>query len=127
MFEPVLDKVSAEVIKNALGKKIASAALVENRLILKFEEGSSIQLFDDGQFSCETRYMVCDDDLSAFKGAALWSLELAEAPPDEMEGDVHEVQFLRIGTSLGTIVCSNHNEHNGNYGGIDLVVQNVEE
>jgi hypothetical protein len=36
---------------------------------------------------------------------------------------VHEVQFLRVSTDAGTIVCETHNEHNGYYGGFNVCVE----
>ena len=66
--------------------------------------------------------MVCDDDLASFAGSVLVSAEVADAPSvaDE-DGDVREVKFVRVATTSGTIVVSSHNQHNGYYGGFEIV------
>lgn len=100
-------------------------------LKIKFEGGGEIYLSDHGQSCCEHRYMSCDDDLYGFKGAELRSATVEKADDIESkedewgEGDVHEVEFLRILTSKGVIVCQNHNEHNGYYGGFSVYVKEV--
>ena len=69
--------------------------------------------------------MVCDDDLSGFVGATLVDVEIADAPNEEGESacdDVHEVQFLRVITSAGTIVVATHN---GYYGGFAIVAREL--
>lgn len=33
---------------------------------------------------------------------------------------MHEVQFLHVKTSKGSFAVSNHNEHNGYYGGFNV-------
>ena len=114
---------SAKTFVSSNGKVILSARIENNSLRLEFNDDTAIEFFDDGQSCCESRYMVCDDDLPYFSGATLVSAELADAPEIEDEYGVHEVQFLRVATSKGTLVVSNHNEHNGYYGGFALRVR----
>lgn len=78
--------------------------------------------YDGGGYCDETRWMVCDDDLEYIHGATLCGIELLDAPsvPND-EGDTHEVQFLRVFTSMGNVTVETHNEHNGYYGGFDIV------
>lgn len=110
---------AAEAINGVLGQRIVSVELVGGeRLRIRFAHRTLV-LWDDGQSCCEHRYMVCDDDLAHFAGARLVNVEVAPAgrSGSSDESDVHEIQFLRVITDRGVIVCSNHNEHNGYYGG----------
>ena len=110
-------------IKASLNKVIQSAVLENNELRLSFADGTRLSLSDDGQSCCELRYMATDDDLAAHIGATLLDLETAEAPGVYDEYGEHEVQFLRAKTDRGVIVCSNHNEHNGYYGGFWIIAR----
>ena len=117
---------SVNALQKASGKEIASAELAENSLSLKFSDGSGIRFWDNGQSCCESRYMVCDDNLLEFTGQKFIDAELKDGANIQGEyGDEHEVQFLRINTTGGAIVCSNHNEHNGYYGGFSLKVSEL--
>ena len=115
---------SVKLFTEAVGKEIATVR-VDDGLRLSFTDGTGILFFDDGQSCCEHRYMVCDDNLDDFIGATLLSAEVADADsPDNDVYTVHDVQFLRVATSRGMIVCSNHNEHNGYYyGGFSIRVR----
>jgi hypothetical protein len=107
-------------IKNSLNKVIKEVILDKSEDILKiyFEDESAIKIWDGGQSCCEHRYMSTDDDLPYFSGSTLLDIELKDGPVQEGEwGDMHEVQFLDIKTDKGTFQMSNHNEHNGYYGG----------
>lgn len=115
---------TVDAIKGSLGKKIAKVAVEDNRLKFEFADGSKLTLFDDGQSCCEHRYMVCDDDLAKFVGRKLTDFELADGPTMEDCGEPHEVQFLKVYTSRGSFTVSNHNEHNGYYGGFWIVAYN---
>lgn len=105
----------------SLGKVIASVGVDSDKLVFEFVDKTKLTLKDEGQSCCEHRYMVCDDDLKPFIGATLTDLELADAPDVEDEyGETHEVQFLKVHTSKGSFTVSNHNEHNGYYGGFSI-------
>lgn len=125
-----MTETSSEVLRCAIGKAIISVEMWKrsftDELRIQFADGSLIRIMDDGQDCCEKRYMVCDDDLPSFVNSELRGVEINDAPeiPDG-DGEVHEVQFLVIHTSKGDITCSNHNEHNGYYGGFNIVVENV--
>jgi hypothetical protein len=113
------------LIEASIGKRLESVQLdeVANLLRVVFDDGGVIVLADRGQDCCETRYMTCDDDLQSFTGARLVGVEVADAPSIDAGGEVHEVQFLRVSTDAGTIVCETHNEHNGYYGGFNVCVE----
>lgn len=120
--ESVAESVAA--YEKAQGKQIDRVEITgldmedfTNALVLYFVDGTALQFADGGQSCCESRYMVCDDDLSAFAGATFTGAELMDGPEPAGRDDVHEVQFLHVATSRGKFTVSNHNEHNGYYGG----------
>jgi hypothetical protein len=127
----VVELYSGQVIKKITmdSEKITRDSEV---LIITFESGSKIQIMDDGQSCCETRYMHCEDeaDFEYLQGSVFRFIEVVDAPDEENEGageydDVHEVQFCNILTSKGVIQLTCHNEHNGYYGGFGVEVKAV--
>lgn len=116
---------TVNTVKSALGKTIEKVWIDEesDRLNIKFDDGTGIYLFDDGQSCCEHRYMRTDDNLSEFSGSILMDFELKDAPDQEYDYEVHEVQFLDVITDNGVFQVANHNEHNGYYGGFWIVVR----
>lgn len=132
--------------QKAVGKRIIEAELLEEEdtgerflsydgakidsLILHLEGDLWIHFFDDGQSCCEQRYMVTDDDLNHMKGAILQDIEVRDGPPVDSDhdgdyGDSHEQQFLEIITSKGNFTFTNHNVHNGYYGGFCLCLEEI--
>jgi hypothetical protein len=108
---------SVEAVQACIGKRILNVQMDGSRLLITMDAGLLI-LSDVGQSCCEDRYMTCDDDLTGFEGAELRSIEIRDAPDvDDEHGEAHEVQFLVIETTKGTITASTHNVHNGYYGG----------
>lgn len=120
---------SERIQKESVGKEIKKVSLTKgDSLRIIFVDGTGIEFFDDGQDCCEYRYMSVDgDDLSEFVGARYVDSFIKDAPDIETEYDVHEVQFLEVKTSKGSITVSSHNEHNGYYGGFNIVVKEVKE
>lgn len=108
----------------SLGKVIQSAEInpdKDNELSIQFEDGSRLLITDECS-CCERRYWSTDDDLSALRGDTLIGFHVKEGSEVETEdGDTHEIAFMEIITSKGFTVFSTHNEHNGYYGGVDLV------
>ena len=74
---------------------------------------------------CESRYMRTDDDLQSIVGKALVSIMSKDAPNEPDEYGDHEVVFIEVRTNDGSIVISNHNEHNGYYGGFGLTITEI--
>jgi len=114
-------------------KRIASICLDQSRehwyednLVFRFDDGSGIRIYDDGQSCCEHRYMTTDDDLQAFVGAKFVEAIKQSAANRLDEWGEHEVAFLVIKTSLGAFTVETHNEHNGYYGGFWLVARKLE-
>lgn len=117
---------TAKTFTAAVGKTIKSIELRgDDALYIDFEEGGAIRIRDDGQSCCETRYMRTDDDLASFVGARLLGGELKDAPNLPHAYDEHEVQFLELKTTKGSLTMASHNEHNGYYGGFWIVVESV--
>jgi len=114
---------TVKAVKESIGKVIKSIELIDNVLVLRFADRYRLSLWDDGQSCCEVRYMETDDILTEYEGATLLDFELKEAPEQKAEYDVHEVQFLDVKTDKGVITFSNHNEHNGYYGGFWIVAK----
>ncbi|OWK41997.1 hypothetical protein FRUB_04482 [Fimbriiglobus ruber] len=113
--------------KEYYGKRITSAEFADNRLLIGFEGGVRIAIFDDGQSCCESRYMTTADDVTWLVGKTLKAIAAKEGPEVEGEcGDSHEQVFLEIETPDGSITFANHNEHNGYYGGFGLTIEEVE-
>jgi hypothetical protein len=106
-------------IKNAVGKTITSLSVANDGLIIGFTD-QDLTLSDGLPSCCEHRYMVCDDKLENFVGGTFLGATIEDAPDVESAGGYHEVQFLHVKTSKGSFTVSNHNEHNGYYGGFSL-------
>jgi hypothetical protein len=110
-----------------VGREIVGAALSDDVLRLKFADGVAIELFDDGQSCCESRYVTTDDDVGSLVGRRLVSISAKKGPETEGEyGDVHETMFVEVQTDGGFITLTTHNEHNGYYGGFGLTIREVE-
>lgn len=105
----------------ALGKTIAALRLGDDdALHFEFNDGSRLRITDEGQSCCEKRYMRTDDDLFYYVGATLLGAEIKQGPDMPDEYVEHNVQFLEVNTSRGVFTMSNHNEHNGYYGGFSI-------
>ena len=113
---------SVDTFTEAMNKTITSLLLTENdALRFEFDDGSKMELFDDGQYCCENRYMRTDDDLDYYVGSKLLSAETKEGPSeDDQWGEPHDVEFLEVETSKGVFTMASHNEHNGHYGGFSI-------
>lgn len=103
---------------------IASAKVDDDRLRIEMSGGAVVELKDEGQCCCEHRFITCDDQLADIIGAQLLSIRYKEfkRTTDGEYGEEHEQVFIDVVTSAGTITLCTHNEHNGYYGGFDLVV-----
>jgi len=111
-----------DTIKKMEGQKISALVLDtdSNILLFTFTSGLQVALWDDGQSCCEERYIHTDDDLDQFIGSIFRSIELRGVPDTDDENGIHEMQFVHINTSVGTLVLETHNIHNGYYGGFSI-------
>lgn len=129
-IRPWLD--SAEFGRNvllheALGLRIVEASLDEG-LKLTCANGWVITLNDEGQSCCESRYITCDDDVGSLVGGVFYGVRKCvtgrEWEDDEDDDDeVHDVVFIDVVTSVGSITLCTHNEHNGYYGGFSVTIR----
>lgn len=105
------------------GRKIEAASIAEDSLTIRFADGVTINLWDNGQSCCEYRHMTTDDEVSFLVGK---TLRLIEVKKHESKEDVdygeHEMAFVEVGVDDGCITIVNHNEHNGYYGGFGLTI-----
>jgi hypothetical protein len=121
----LLSKDSAEVVTRHAGKVIGVARMLGESLQLVFVDGCAIRIADDAQACCEVRDMTCDDDLESFRGDKFLGVDVLDVldGPAVSDSSAHNVLFLHVRTSGGSITCQTHNEHNGYYGGFDVVVK----
>jgi hypothetical protein len=107
-----------------VGRTIVAAFLEENKLKVRFEDGVTIHIWDDGQSCCENRYMTTDDDPACLVGRKLRAIQAKPGPEktDPKYGDMHEIVFVEVQTDGDFITIANHNEHNGYYGGFGLTI-----
>lgn len=107
------------------GRTICGAEIIDNRLRLTLDGSQQIEIWDDRQSCCENRYMRTDDDLSTLNGHKIVRIDAKSGPDIDDGSESHEVCFVEVGTDKGFITISNHNEHNGYYGGFDLTITEV--
>lgn len=106
----------------AVGKTIAALTLGEDdALHFVFDDGSKMKLFDDEQKCCEHRYMRTDDVLADYVGSKLLGATIKKAPSIPDEDREHDVEFLEVQTDRGVFTMASHNEHNGYYGGFQIL------
>lgn len=119
----------AEVVKSSSGKTISSIKIDDRAyhngaLVIEFDDGTILDVYDDRRTCCEQRYLHTDDDLSHYEGAQFLDIEISHAKTFEWDDYViHEVQFLVVTTSKGTFTVDTNNVHNGYCGGFALVAR----
>lgn len=117
---------SKESAEKYYGRKIVDASFGGDTFTIKFEDGTTIDITDQGQSCCEHRYMTCDDDVKQLVSQTLKHI-IVKSTDDlskEDEYDCHDVCFLEVQGDKGSVTFATHNEHNGYYGGFGL---NIEE
>jgi hypothetical protein len=121
---------TVEAVQSVIGKLITALSLDAETDRLTIEvDGAKITMQDEGQSCCERRYMRTDDTLADFIGAEIRDMEIRSAEDATVKGEwdeEHDIQFLVIITDRGNITFSNHNEHNGYYGGFWITASKVE-
>lgn len=127
-----LEGENLEVFMRFVGKTIRSITFDGDYLRLMFESDRVLTITDHGQSCCENRYMTTDDNLADFVGAGLLNIAIKELPiPLSQYGQdslgEHEVVFLEVVTTKGSFVITNHNEHNGYYGGFSMRLEDKEQ
>lgn len=108
------------------GKEIKNADINDERLLIEFEDGVKIKIWDDGQCCCESRYITCDDNVKDLIGGVLTNIEIKESDEKEEDYATHEWTFIEIFTDKCMISFTTHSEHNGYYGGFIFKMTEVE-
>lgn len=109
-----------DVIAQCIGQPLLLARIEDTRLHLTFP-GGTLTLDDQGADCCATHYITCDDDLARVGGDLVY-VRVDDAPSiEDPNGECHDVEFLTVRTTTDTFQCANHNEHNGYYGGFQVV------
>ncbi len=117
---------TVDAVKYAIGKKIKSIKLDGDNLDITLDDDKILRMFDDGQSCCEHRYMTTPDNLDNYIGETIVDFELKNGPDAEGEyGECHDIQFLEVKTDKDVIQFSNHNEHNGYYGGFSIKAESM--
>ena len=120
------NKYSVSFFSNMIGGTISNLELNEDYLHFEFTDGAILNIYDDRQMCCEKRYMTTNDDLLYYIGSILIDTEVVKAPYIEDDPDtVHEVAFLKVKTTNGVFTIETHNEHNGYYGGFDILCKGM--
>ncbi len=131
---------SKQSLKDSIGKKITRIEFKEafpenddaesfnNAIYFTFSDGSKVKLYDAGQDCCEKRFLTTDvKDFRYYVGSLFLGVEIVDAPTQEDEyGYPHEIQFLNISTTKGVFTMTNHNIHNGYYGGFSICFEKVD-
>lgn len=104
-----------------VGKTIKEIYLADDCLNIVFQAGIRLLIKDREQGCCEARYMTTDDNLSEFSGAVFEGIAEKETSSEGDDYDIHEIMFIEIKTSKGEFTLKSHNEHNGYYGGFDII------
>lgn len=96
----------------------------EDKLCVYTTDGMVREFKDDGQCCCEDRYMTCNEEgLDYFIGATYLGYDISDfTQEDDVEGYINEAQLLNIRTDRGVFTVVTHNEHNGYYGGFNVVM-----
>ena len=119
----------ALIISQVAGLTIAGIEIRgDDTVAVSFDNGTVLEVRDDGQDCCEIRYITSDDDGDQYRGAIFNGFDIGSTEYREHGRDsVHEVAFLNIRTSLGVYVAETHNEHNGYYGGFEIALEEVKQ
>lgn len=105
--------------------RIASATMQNDCLRLVFAQPGlpSCDIYDDLQLCCENRWMTTDDDPSTIVGGRLLAVNKKPVEDYPDDGGSDEQMFVEVITDKGSITLCTHNEHNGYYGGFNVVVE----
>lgn len=126
-YEYELEKENLQAYNESIGKKIKDVLLEKDELIIVFDDNKKIKIWDDGQNCCERRYMSNDgDEYDYYIDSKLLDIKVKNGPSIEIEYEEHDTQFLEIVTDKGSFTLSNHNEHNGYYGGFCINIEEIE-
>jgi hypothetical protein len=110
-------------LKDSVNKVIKDIQIGDSSFVITFEDDTNIEFFDDNQSCCEKRYMNTDDTLIDMVGGKLIAAAVVSGGEFDKDGDTQECAFLIITTTKGMFTIANYNEHNGYYGGINIIIK----
>jgi hypothetical protein len=95
------------------------------KIVVSFRDGSELILWDDNQACCETRSVTSDDPLGE-EDDFLQDVSLEAGPvcvdiAETEEYSHHETAFLRLHLRKRVLTFETHADHNGYYGGFDIL------
>lgn len=105
------------------GRTVTVASLKDNVFRLSFSDGKTIELTDEGQSCCESRYITTDDTPADLVGKMLRAVEVKGGPDEPAEYGHHDTAFVEISAGDTTVTLVTHVEHNGYYGGFALNIR----
>ncbi len=111
-----------------IGKRISNVKFDKenDRIIFNFSDGDQYSISDEGQYYCEYRYMVCEDNLSYYSDTILKDILVTDCDEKkEADFEYTDIQFLEIITDKGSFQFSTRNEHNGYYGGFEIEIKKI--
>lgn len=115
---------SEKSASNYAGRKIINANHEGEVFNIDFEDGTKIQITDDGQSCCESRYLTCDDNPKDLIGQTLQGITVKFSETED-NYEIHEIAFLEIQGDKSSVTFATHNEHNGYYGGFGLNIREL--
>lgn len=118
-------------LKDAVGEQIVTIVISQgtrgSNYIRIVTKGHLITI-ENQEVCCENRFFKTEDNLADFVGAQLYKADVLPArqmrnPTIYRQLAFLEIAFLHVYTSKGAIVFEAHNQHNGNYAGMDILVE----
>ena len=107
------------MLRKHVTQQIRSITLSDKELVITTDRGRIA--FTDKKHDTQGNYIRTDDALHDFVGAYFLSAILKGW--DSLPSDfTHDVQFLEVVTTNGSLSICSHNEHDGWYCGFDVVV-----
>lgn len=103
-----------------IGKTIRELVIDDYKFEILFTDESKLILENDFT-CCERRYFDTDDKLEDYVGSTYLGYEIKDVSESIVDDECCEIQFLEVKTSKGDFQLKNYNEHNGYYGGFDLI------
>ena len=117
-------EINEERVNKYVGETVTKAWVKYGKVFLKFGN-NGLCVWDDGQYCCEDRYIITDDDVSDLVGGKLRHIVVREGSMVYHDFGCHDIDFLEIATEQTHVTFETHNEHNGYYGGFDVVVREI--
>lgn len=108
--------------ENYIGLKVIKTYFKNDVISIFLENGINLLIKDDAQHCCEKRYMTTSDDINSIVGENLLNIFVKNCNKIESDCKVYEIAFLEIKTDKQSITFESHNEHNGYYGGFNLMI-----